>query len=236
MSSYTPQTFATGGGTNGCYFSYNLSPNGGGSVQMSDGLCGDPGEGTVKNARVVYTCGGTQFIIYSAEYQAVTFRHVHGERGIRPGLFLRFPGQYDRLQLLPGIFAPGELRLRDRPAAGRYDQRHDRRPVHGVRGGFGLPAGKRNGRFRGHDRELHADESRAAPDLQNVHGRFHAQYLRGFLAEGAALFVQHPAKLRFQQPRIQNGPVNASVSATPPRGISSTATWARRTRSVFPPT
>lgn len=73
VSSYTPQTFATGGGTNGCYFSYNLSPNGGGSVQMSDGLCGDPGEGTVKNARVVYTCGGTQFIIYSAEYQAVTF-------------------------------------------------------------------------------------------------------------------------------------------------------------------
>ncbi|MFB3925185.1 MAG: hypothetical protein ACE14T_03945 [Syntrophales bacterium] len=70
---YTPRTFSTGGGGGYCYFGLPISPEGGDTYGIGNGLCGDPQGGIVKNARIIYTCGGVQHIIYTAEYQAVTF-------------------------------------------------------------------------------------------------------------------------------------------------------------------
>ncbi len=70
---YTPRLFSTGGGGSGCYFSVYISPAGGTGFYISNDLCGDPWGGIVKNARIIYTCGGIQHILYTGEYQSVTF-------------------------------------------------------------------------------------------------------------------------------------------------------------------
>ena len=72
----TPQIIPTGGCNRGCYFNVSLPGGGGSSLSMGYGsnyLCGDPCVGTVKNGRIIYTCGGVQHIIYTSEYQTVTF-------------------------------------------------------------------------------------------------------------------------------------------------------------------
>ena len=69
---YTPRLFSTGGGGSGCYFSVYLVPAGGTGLYISNDLCGDPWGGIGKNARIIYTCGGAQHILYTSENLAIT--------------------------------------------------------------------------------------------------------------------------------------------------------------------
>ncbi len=70
---YTPMILSTGRGGAGCYFTASIAPSGGDSLSIGNGLCGDPGDTIVKNARIIYRCGGIQHIIYSSEYQTAQF-------------------------------------------------------------------------------------------------------------------------------------------------------------------
>ncbi|MEN6317922.1 MAG: hypothetical protein ABFD82_04100 [Syntrophaceae bacterium] len=72
-NNYTPQLFVNGGGHNGCYFQYTPSPLGGDDLYIGNYLCGDPWKTIYKNVRIIYTCGGVQYILYSVEYQTVHF-------------------------------------------------------------------------------------------------------------------------------------------------------------------
>ncbi len=77
-----PATIKThnGGGSGGCYFSQpgGISPYGG-VIGIGNYLCGDPHGGVVKNARIRYRCGGTEAIVYSAEYQTATLTCPTGD-------------------------------------------------------------------------------------------------------------------------------------------------------------